>query len=61
MPNKESEKAPFDETETDATEMTFDDGGVPLYVGVIWVCFLIAYLIFVIAYALPDWKAWTQL
>ncbi len=42
------------------TLMTYDKGGVPLYVAVIWVAFLAAYVLYMIVYGLPDFAAWSE-
>ena len=37
-----------------------DDGGLPLYVAVVWVGLIAAYLIVMFTLALPDLQAWSQ-
>jgi hypothetical protein len=46
------------ESEDRGTEMTYDRGGVPLYVAVAWVTFLVVYVIYMVIYGLPDFSAW---
>lgn len=46
------------ETETGRTTFTYGDGGVPLYVGIIWVIFVISYIAVMCAVALPDFLTW---
>lgn len=40
------------------TTFTYGDGGVPLYVGIIWVVFVISYIAVMCAVALPDFLSW---
>lgn len=66
MSDSASENAPASEekqllTEYDdqKTEMTFDNGGVPMYVALIWVAFLASYVAYMVVYGLPDFTAWS--
>ncbi|RMD99086.1 MAG: hypothetical protein D6812_12235 [Deltaproteobacteria bacterium] len=61
MSAKESEEKVFLERDDAETRMDFDQGGIPFYVAIAWIIFLAAYVIYMVIYALPDWKAWTQL
>lgn len=49
---------PFFESDSRATPMTFDKGGFPLYVKLVWVVFLVSVSIYIYVYALPDLTAW---
>jgi len=40
------------------TRMTFGPGKVPIYVVLAWAGLLVAYFIYMVAYALPDLKTW---
>ena len=39
-------------------QFSYGDGGVPLYVGIAWVVFILSYLAVMAAIALPDFIAW---
>lgn len=49
---------PLTEYEAARTHMTYGKGGVPLYVAIIWVCFLASYVAYMLFYGLPDLSAW---
>ena len=49
---------PLTETDDHRTRFDYDDGGVPLYVAVLWVLFLASYVVYMLIYGLPDLAAW---
>ncbi|MEQ8276021.1 MAG: hypothetical protein RMA76_22175 [Deltaproteobacteria bacterium] len=57
--SEQQDKDYFTEHEADRTNMTFDNGGVPLYVALIWVVFLASYVAYMVVYGLPDFSAWS--
>ena len=59
--NPEPKQAQFVESDHAPTELPFDEGGVPLYVAVVWVLFLIGYVVYMAIYALPDFALWSKL
>lgn len=61
MSGKGSEGDRFVEHSHRETRMDFDDGGVPFYVAIVWVVFLLSYIIYMVRFAFPDWSAWGQL
>ncbi len=61
MSAKGSDTGAFQERDDAPTEMSFDTGGVPFYVAIVWVVFLVAYLIYMVRFALPDLSAWSEL
>ena len=42
------------------TRFSYGNGGVPVYVGVVWVLFIVAYVSVMSAVALPDFLAWMR-
>ncbi len=48
----------FVEDDHRKTELGYDDGGVPVYVALIWVAFLASYVVYMVYYGLPDLSAW---
>lgn len=48
------------EADAGRTRFRYGDGGVPIYVGIVWVGFIICYLVVMAAVALPDFIAWTS-
>jgi hypothetical protein len=55
-----SEETPAGESDHAPTRFGYGDGGVPLYVGIVWVVFIISYLAVMCVVALPDFIAWTS-
>ena len=51
----------FKESEHQPTQMTYDKGGIPFYIAIAWVVFLIAYVVYMVVYGLPDLAAWRAL
>jgi hypothetical protein len=49
---------PFEESESRRTRLDYDAGGVPIYVAVLWVVFLVSYVVYMLIYGLPDLTAW---
>ena len=49
---------PFVESDQHRTRLPYDVGGVPLYVALPWVAFIIAYIVVMSIVALPDLRAW---
>jgi hypothetical protein len=54
----DSGSEPFVENDEKQTEIPFDKGGVPLYVSILWVGFIISYVVVMSLLALPDLRAW---
>jgi hypothetical protein len=48
----------FIENDHRETKLGYGDGGVPFYVAVAWVLFIIAYVVVMASLALPDLRAW---
>jgi hypothetical protein len=61
MSAKESDVLVEDHDDKVQTTMDYDHGGVPFYVAIVWVIFLLSYMVYMAVYALPDWTAWGQL
>jgi len=53
-----AEPEPFIERDDRETLLPYDKGGVPLYVALLWVGFIIAYIVVMSLVALPDLKSW---
>ena len=53
-----SELPPLVERDDEKTNFDYDGGGVPIYVAVLWVLFLVAYVVYMLIYGLPDLAAW---
>jgi hypothetical protein len=49
---------PFVENDAHRTRLPYDRGGVPLYIGLAWAAFIVAYIIVMSVVALPDLRAW---
>lgn len=58
MNGSESEEA-FVEKDHQETQLGYGDGKVPLYVGAIWVIFILTYLGVMYFLALPDLRSWS--
>lgn len=56
-PSGEQEQA-FVERDREPTRLGYDKGGVPFYVTILWVGFLISYALVMTLIALPDLRAW---
>lgn len=56
-----NEQEAFVETDDKATRFTYDKGGVPLYVALIWITFLVCYVVYMVKYALPDFTLWLEM
>jgi len=50
--------APFTEADHRETPMPYGEGGVPFYIAVLWVAFIVTYIVFMSFVALPDLRAW---
>ena len=50
---------PFVEHDGKETQLGYGDGGVPFYVAIVWVLFIIAYVAIMTFVSLPDFRAWT--
>ncbi len=48
----------FVESDGAETRLPYDKGGVPIYIAIAWVGFIIAYLLGVATLVLPDLRAW---
>ena len=57
MSDSESKEA-FIERDDRETELPVDHGGVPIYVAIAWVVFIIVYVTVMAILALPDLRAW---
>jgi hypothetical protein len=55
---RSAEAGSFEEHDASQTMLPYGNGGVPFYVAVIWVGFIIAYVTGVVALVLPDLRAW---
>jgi hypothetical protein len=49
---------PFVEEDSTKTVIPYDKGGLPIYIALAWVAFIIAYVTVMSIVALPDLKAW---
>ena len=49
---------PFEESDDHTTTLGYDRGGVPLYIAIAWVVFIVTYIGVMAAVALPDLVAW---
>ncbi len=49
---------PFLEQDGEKTVIPYDKGGLPIYIALAWVGFIIAYVTVMSLVALPDLKAW---
>ena len=58
MSASESNKEAFIEDDAVSTKFTFGEGGVPVYIGLIWVSFIIGLIVFSLTYIVPDLASW---
>ena len=49
---------PFVERDDRETVIPYDKGGVPIYIALLWVGFIITYIVVMSLIALPDLRAW---
>jgi hypothetical protein len=49
-----------DDSDDAPVRLSYGPGGVPLYVAILWVAFLIAYVVVMSILALPDLRAWIR-
>jgi hypothetical protein len=49
---------PFVEHDDRETIMPYDKGGVPVYIALLWVAFIITYIVVMSLVALPDLRSW---
>ena len=56
----EHANAPFVESTDKPTILGYGDGGVPIYIGILWVAFIVAYAVVMLVLALPDFRAWAS-
>jgi hypothetical protein len=61
MSAKDSDRAELVEHSDAAVEMTYGEGGVPFYIAVLWVIFLVGFMVYILVNALPDFSAWREL
>lgn len=54
----EPSKDAFAERDDRETVLTYDKGGTPLYVIGAWVALIIAYVVYLAVYSLPDLQSW---
>ncbi len=50
--------APFEERDGEETLFTFDDGGVPWYVLLVWLTMLGSLLAYLLIFLFPDLSKW---
>ena len=48
----------FVESDGGKTRLPYDNGGLPFYVALAWVAFIVAYFVGVMTLVLPDLRAW---
>jgi hypothetical protein len=46
------------ESDAARTELPYDHGGVPIFIALAWVVFIITYIVVMSVVALPDLRAW---
>jgi len=49
---------PFVEDDASQTLLPYDNGGVPLYIALAWVTFIVTYIVVVFLVVIPDLRAW---
>jgi len=54
------EPAPFVEDDGVRTRLPYDRGGVPIYIALAWVAFIITYIVVMSLVALPDLRSWLE-
>jgi hypothetical protein len=52
------EEEAFVEHDDRATLLPYDKGGVPIYIALLWVAFIITYIVVMTLVALPDLRSW---
>ncbi len=57
---KPGEETRFVESSDRPTMLGYGDGGVPFYIGVVWVAVMVAYIAIMLSLALPDFLAWAR-
>ena len=50
----------FIENDRKVTQFHYDDGGVPLYIGITWVVFIVAYLVWTFGLVIPEFLEWMK-
>jgi hypothetical protein len=62
MSASESDREPEHYVEHDEreTRLSYGGGKVPLYVGLLWLVFILTYVGVMVALALPDLRAWSS-
>jgi hypothetical protein len=48
----------YKESDHKETILGYGKGGVPFYIAIVWVLFIVAYVIVMATLALPDLRAW---
>ena len=56
----DSESESFVEHDERETQLPYDKGGVPFYIALLWVGFIVAYVVVMAMLALPDLRAWLK-
>ena len=56
--SKASDDTPFVEDDAHRTQLPYDNGGVPIYIGLAWAVFIVTYVVVMSLVALPDLRAW---
>jgi hypothetical protein len=46
------------ESDAARTVLPYDKGGVPIYIALAWVAFIVTYIVVMAVIALPDLRAW---
>ena len=54
------EPTPFVENDASQTWLPYDRGGVPIYIALAWIAFIVTYIIVMSLVALPDLRAWLE-
>ncbi len=52
------EEEAFVERDDRETVLPYDKGGVPIYIALLWVAFIITYIVVMSLVALPDLRSW---
>ena len=50
----------FVENDSARTQLPYDRGGVPIYIALAWVAFIITYVVVMSLVALPDLRSWLE-
>ena len=53
-----NEERSFVENDAGETKLPYDKGGVPIYIAIAWVVFIVVYVAVMATISLPDLKKW---